>query len=39
LEKFGVHLMEAIQGDYATVLGLPILKLLSCLRLEGAIAL
>jgi septum formation protein len=39
LEKFGVHLMEKIQGDYATILGLPILKLLSCLRLEGALAL
>jgi len=39
LEKFGVHLMEEIQGDYATILGLPILKLLSCLRLEGALAL
>jgi septum formation protein len=39
LEKFGVHLMEQIRGDYATILGLPILKLLSCLRLEGALAL
>jgi septum formation protein len=39
LEKFGVLLMERIQGDYATILGLPILKLLSCLRLEGALAL
>jgi septum formation protein len=39
LEKFGLHLMEKIQGDYATILGLPILKLLSCLRLEGALAL
>jgi septum formation protein len=39
LEKFGVHLMEEIRGDYATILGLPILKLLSCLRLEGALAL
>ena len=39
LEKFGVHLIEEIRGDYATILGLPILKLLSCLRLEGALAL
>ena len=39
LEKFGVHLMEKIQGYYATILGLPMLKLLSCLRLEGALAL
>jgi septum formation protein len=39
LEKFGVHLMEKIQGDYATILGLPILKLLSCLRFEGALGL
>jgi septum formation protein len=39
LEKFGMHLMENFQGDYATILGLPILKLLFCLRLEGALAL
>jgi septum formation protein len=39
LEKLGVHLIVEIRGDYATILGLPILKLLSCLRLEGALAL
>jgi len=39
LEKFGVHLMEKIRGDQATILGLPILELLSWLRREGALAL
>ena len=39
LEKFGVHLIEEIRGDHATILGLPILQLLSCLRREGALAL
>jgi len=39
VEKFGVHLIEEIRGDHATILGLPILQLLSCLRREGALAL
>jgi septum formation protein len=39
VEKFGVHLMESIRGDHATILGLPILKLLSCLRRAGALEL
>jgi septum formation protein len=39
VEKFGVHLMEEIRGDHATILGLPILALLSWLRREGALEL
>lgn len=39
VEKFGVHLIEEIRGDHSTILGLPILQLLSCLRREGALAL
>ena len=36
LEGLGVHLFEAIEGDHTTILGLPMLKLLACLRREGA---
>jgi septum formation protein len=39
IEGLGVHLFDAIEGDHATILGLPMLKLLSCLRREGALAL
>jgi len=39
IEGFGVHLFDAIEGDHATILGLPMLKLLACLRGEGALAL
>jgi septum formation protein len=39
VEKFGVHLMEEIRGDHATILGLPMLMLLSWLRREGALEL
>src|SRR5277367_6099568 len=39
VEKFGVHLMEEIRGGHATILGLPILALLSWLRREGALEL
>jgi len=34
LEGLGVHLFEKISGDYFTILGLPLLALLSQLRLE-----
>ncbi len=39
IEGLGVHLFEAIEGDHATILGLPMLKLLACLRSEGLLAL
>jgi septum formation protein len=39
IEGLGVHLFDAIEGDHATILGLPMLKLLACLRSEGMLAL
>jgi len=39
IEGLGVHLFESIVGDHTTVLGLPMLKLLACLRGAGALAL
>ncbi len=39
IEGVGVHLFEAIDGDHATILGLPMLQLLACLRREGTLAL
>ena len=30
IEGLGVHLFESIEGDHATILGLPMLKLLAC---------
>lgn len=38
LEGMGVHLFEKIDGDFFTILGLPLLPLLDCLRREGAVA-
>jgi septum formation protein len=37
LEKRGVQLFEKIEGDYFTILGLPLLPLLNFLREHGAI--
>ena len=34
LEGLGVHLFERIEGDYFTILGLPLLPLLAFLRSE-----
>jgi len=38
LEDDGVQLFEAIDGDYFTILGLPLMGLLELLRREGALA-
>lgn len=38
LEGFGVHLFDAIDGDYFTILGLPLLPLLAFLRQGGFVA-
>lgn len=37
LEKSGIQLFEAIDGDYFTIVGLPLLPLLAALRNLGAI--
>jgi septum formation protein len=39
IEGLGAHLFESISGDYATILGLPMLKLLAALRGLGLLAL
>ena len=38
LEGTGIHLFKRIEGDYFTILGLPLLPLLSFLRGHGTIA-
>jgi septum formation protein len=39
LEGVGVHLFERVEGDHATILGLPLLALLAALRRLGLLAL
>jgi septum formation protein len=38
-EELGMHLFERVVGDHATILGLPMLKLLAALRRLGALNL
>jgi len=38
LEGLGVHLFERVDGDYFTILGLPLLPLLAFLRTNGFVA-
>jgi septum formation protein len=38
LEGLGIHLFERVEGDHATILGLPLLQLLSALRGMGLLA-
>lgn len=38
LESIGIHLFERVEGDYFTILGLPLLPLLSFLRQAGFVA-
>lgn len=38
LERTGIHLFERIDGNYFTILGLPLLKLLDFLRQHGSLA-
>jgi septum formation protein len=38
LESIGIHLFERVDGDYFTILGLPLLPLLAFLRANGYVA-
>lgn len=37
IEGLGIHLFDAIEGDHATILGLPLLAFLKFLREEGSL--
>ncbi len=37
IEGLGIHLFERVEGDHATILGLPLLPLLAFLRREGSL--
>lgn len=39
VEGIGIHLFETIEGDHATILGLPLLGLLKWLRSQGLLAI
>ena len=39
VEALGIHLMERIEGDHATILGLPLIPLLSALRKRDCLAI
>lgn len=39
LEGLGIHLFDAVEGEFATILGLPLRPLLACLRHEGLLAI
>jgi septum formation protein len=38
LEGLGLHLFDRIEGDLATILGIPMIKLLAWLRRENLIS-
>jgi len=38
LERIGIHLFESVEGDYFTILGLPLLPLLGYFRAAGYLA-
>jgi septum formation protein len=38
LERFGIQLFERVDGDYFTILGLPLLQALEFLRQQGCLA-
>lgn len=37
IEELGIHMFEAVEGDQATILGLPLLPLLAYLRAQGLV--
>ncbi len=39
VERLGIHLFERIEGEHSVILGLPMMRLLACLREEGALRL